>query len=122
MEWELEQLEKLEVIRQKYGWASDNPYLQARKKIIMKKALQYLKASSPRKKTSQRHTAEEPSVEEEAVRNPKIDWEDNELVFKASDWEALYKRLQKIAVGVWKRDKACPTSKLRGLVVNPYFS
>ena len=68
-----------------------------------------------RKKTSQRHTAEELEVEVEAVpRNPKIEWEDNQMVIKASGWEAAYKHLQKIAKGVWNRDKACPSSKLRG--------
>ena len=64
MEWELEQLEKLKELQAVYGWDDDDKNLQARKKAIMKKGLQRLKASPIGRKTLSRVPQAEADEEE----------------------------------------------------------
>ncbi len=113
MEWELEQLEKLDELKEKYGWADDDKNLQARKKAIMKKGLQRLKASPKANKTLSRMPQADAPEEEEDLTVQKIAWGEGTFI-KAKDWEAAYVKLDKIKPGNWKRDKWCPQSKVAG--------
>jgi len=113
MEWELEQLKKLEELQAVYGWDEDDKNLVARKKAIMKKGLQRLKASPTGKKTLSRVPQAEADEEEESVAPGRIAWGALQTI-KAKDWESVYSKLAKQQPGNWKRDKFCPQSQVGG--------
>ena len=106
--WELDQLKKLKLLAEAYGWDEEDPKYKAKLKQVQQLGKQ--RAAEALGKGG--------GKEAKAPRKAYI-WE-SMLGFKARDWDEAKTKLQKIHTGEWHPDRRCPQSESGGLVTRRF--
>ena len=106
--WELDQLKKLKLLAEAYGWDEEDPKYKAKLKQVQQLGKQ--RAAEALGKGG--------GKEAKAPRKAYI-WE-SMLEFKAKDWDEAKTKLQKIHTGEWHPDRRCPQSESGGLVTRRF--
>ena len=106
--WELDQLKKLKLLAEAYGWDEEDPKYKAKLKQVQQLGKQ--RAAEALGKGG--------GKEAKAPRKAYL-WE-GMLEFKARDWDEAKTKLQKIHTGEWHPDRRCPQSESGGLVTRRF--
>ena len=107
--WELDQLAKLKLLKEAYGWDEEDPKYKAKLKQVQQLG-------------KQRAAEALGKVGGKEAKAPKktYTWE-SILDFKAKDWDEAKTKLQKItSKGEWQPDRRCPQTQSGGMVTRRF--